>query len=180
MPAAELPSNCPAQPGEAPCRRCSAAYLRGLLIGVFAGGVVCLILGFFLSIRVFASARHSYATAMLDLVGLNFSIDMFQYDAGRPPTLAEGIAILQQLQPRGPYLKNIPLDPWGRPYVYKFAPDGTPIVGTLGRDGLPGGTVEDTDLEMHVKLRMPLPAAFTNGAPPATQPIPPIISGIEP
>ena len=49
----------------------------------------------------------------------------------------------------GPYLKkDVPLDPWGHPYVY-----GQP--GThqndfdllsYGRDGKPGGTGEDADL----------------------------------
>jgi general secretion pathway protein G len=51
---------------------------------------------------------------------------------------------------RGPYLaKEVPLDPWGRPYLY--ASPGTQGVDgfdlySLGRDGQPGGDGEDADI----------------------------------
>ena len=51
---------------------------------------------------------------------------------------------------RGPYLKKtVPLDPWGRPYVYKSPgevnPQGYDLL-TTGRDGQPGGSGEDADI----------------------------------
>jgi general secretion pathway protein G len=41
----------------------------------------------------------------------------------------------------------VPVDPWGRPYIYK-APGtkGDFDVVSLGRDGRPGGTGEDADI----------------------------------
>lgn len=43
---------------------------------------------------------------------------------------------------------SILVDPWGRPYVYAppSAPRGTPLLGTYGADGRPGGTGEDADV----------------------------------
>jgi len=51
---------------------------------------------------------------------------------------------------RGPYLrKPVPLDPWGRPYLYMSPgeknPNGYDLL-TYGRDGRPGGEGEDGDV----------------------------------
>ena len=49
----------------------------------------------------------------------------------------------------GPYIeKEIPKDPWGHDYVYRFPGehgDGPDIV-SLGRDGQPGGEGFDADI----------------------------------
>ena len=51
---------------------------------------------------------------------------------------------------RGPYLKKaVPLDPYGRPYVYRSPGDSNPDsydLLTLGRDGTLGGNGEDADV----------------------------------
>lgn len=51
---------------------------------------------------------------------------------------------------RGPYLSRVvPMDPWGRPYVYRspgVVNADTYDLYTLGRDGRPGGEGEDADL----------------------------------
>jgi general secretion pathway protein G len=51
---------------------------------------------------------------------------------------------------RGPYLTRVvPLDPWGRPYVFVSPGLRNPKsydLYTLGRDGRPGGTDEDSDV----------------------------------
>jgi general secretion pathway protein G len=53
-------------------------------------------------------------------------LDVFRLDVGRYPTTDEGLQALQT-KPSGidnwggPYLKkNVPLDPWGHVYIYKF------------------------------------------------------------
>ena len=56
----------------------------------------------------------------------------------------------------GGYIKEIPTDPWEKPYIYTgpaFAGvQGTYKLLTLGADGKPGGTGEDTDIEwQHMK-----------------------------
>lgn len=82
------------------------------------------------------------------------ALDTFRLDAGRYPTTAEGLAALMTKPVNvrawnGPYLaKEIPLDPWGKAYIYKNP-------GTRGReydiisygsDGQPGGTDVAADL----------------------------------
>ena len=51
---------------------------------------------------------------------------------------------------RGPYLrKDVPNDPWGRPYIYRFPGERNAAnydLSSLGRDGRPGGTGEDADI----------------------------------
>jgi general secretion pathway protein G len=44
--------------------------------------------------------------------------------------------------------KDIPLDPWNRPYVYKFPGEhgDEPDIISYGADGLPGGDGENADI----------------------------------
>lgn len=52
-------------------------------------------------------------------------------------------------------------DPWSRPYGYVRTHDGGATIGTLGRDGAPGGSGEDADLSIH--LAPPEPPAAPGG-----------------
>lgn len=86
------------------------------------------------------------------------ALDAYRLDVGAYPTTEEGLAALRA-QPmsgiphvgwRGPYLrKPVPMDPWGRPYVYVAPgvhnPDSYDLY-TLGRDGKPGGEGENADI----------------------------------
>ncbi|MFI5384551.1 MAG: type II secretion system protein GspG [Fimbriimonadales bacterium] len=46
----------------------------------------------------------------------------------------------------GPYLEQLPADPWGRPYVYHKIDDKNVLVESLGADGVPGGSGENADI----------------------------------
>ena len=62
---------------------------------------------------------------------------------GRFPTQEEGIDVLQ------PYLqKEIPLDPWNNPYVYRFPGQNgrEPDVISFGADGVEGGEGPNEDI----------------------------------
>ncbi len=62
---------------------------------------------------------------------------------GRFPTQEEGIDVLQ------PYLqKEIPLDPWNNPYVYRFPGQNgrEPDVMSFGADGVEGGEGPNEDV----------------------------------
>ncbi len=84
------------------------------------------------------------------------ALDAYRLDVGSYPTTEEGLSALR-VQPlggrpgwRGPYLrKAVPLDPWGRSYLYTAPgvhnPDSYDLY-TLGRDGLPGGEGESADI----------------------------------
>jgi general secretion pathway protein G len=101
-------------------------------------------------------AKQSAARAQIELLGL--ALEAYRLDNDYYPSSAQGLDALRAAPPgdpaarnwRGPYLKKtIPLDPWGRPYVYKSPGDANPQGYDLlsyGRDGQPGGSGEDADV----------------------------------
>jgi general secretion pathway protein G len=120
------------------------------VIGLLAALVGPRILG-----RV-SEAKSATAKAQLDL--LSVALDNYRLDNGSYPSTDQGLAALQEkptrepapLNWRGPYLKRaIPVDPWGRPYIYRSPGEHDPAgndLSTLGRDGQPGGEDEDADI----------------------------------
>ena len=91
------------------------------------------------------------ARAQLD--ALEKALDQYRLDTGHYPAAESGLAALMQKPPNeakwdGPYLKKIvPLDPWGRPYVYKLPGEhGDYDLVSYGKDGQPGGTGEASDI----------------------------------
>ncbi len=86
----------------------------------------------------------------------NFSLALGQLhlDTGSYPTTEQGLQALR-VQPNGmqqwhgPYLqKDLGLDPWAHPYVYKFPGDhgDEPDIVSYGADGQPGGTDLNADI----------------------------------
>lgn len=86
----------------------------------------------------------------------NFQLALGQYhlDTGTYPATEQGLAALRS-QPsgveqwHGPYLaKELPNDPWGHPFIYKFPGDhgDEPDVVSYGADGQPGGTDYNSDI----------------------------------
>jgi general secretion pathway protein G len=101
-------------------------------------------------------AKVSAARAQIELLGL--ALEAYRLDNDYYPSSAQGLAALR-VQPggapearnwRGPYLKKtVPLDPWGRGYVYKSPGDVNPQgydMLSYGRDGQLGGSGEDADI----------------------------------
>ena len=96
-----------------------------------------------------AKAQHVTALAQIE----NFSRALLAYreDAKAFPAESTGLRALR-LAPahtigwNGPYVqKDIPLDPWGHPYIYRLKM-GVPEVGSYGADGKPGGEGLDADI----------------------------------
>ena len=119
--------------------------------------VVLVIIGMLAAIvgpRYFSQLGKSQVTvarAQIDV--LTKSIDNYRLDVGRFPTAEEGLQALVVKPPSadkwaGPYLKkDVPLDPWGHPYVYQVpGTKGDYVVISYGRDGQPGGSGEDADI----------------------------------
>ncbi len=94
--------------------------------------------------------RVQAARVQIELLGQ--ALDQFRLDTGRYPTTAEGLNALVT-NPGvpgwdGPYLKKgVPLDPWGRPYIY-ISPGqhGDYDLLSYGADGAPGGEGENQDI----------------------------------
>lgn len=68
-------------------------------------------------------SRMRYLIGSMELQALAQAVERYKADCGAYPTLSEGLKALV-LDPgangwHGPYLKkDVPLDPWGRPYLY--------------------------------------------------------------
>lgn len=91
------------------------------------------------------------ARAQID--ALEKALDQYRLDTGRYPGADQGLAALVARpanEPKwdGPYLKkNVPADPWGNPYVYKFPGEhGEFDLLSLGKDGQLGGSGEAADV----------------------------------
>ena len=106
--------------------------------------------------RNVGDAKVSAARAQVEVFGL--ALDAYRLDTDYYPSTAQGLEALRHPPAgapaarnwRGPYLKKaLPLDPYGRPYVYRSPGASNPEtydLMSLGRDGAPGGTGEDADI----------------------------------
>ncbi len=82
------------------------------------------------------------------------ALGAYKLDTGTFPTTDQGLQALRvrpenQPQWAGPYLpKDIPLDPWSRPYLYKFPGEhgDEPDIVCLGGDGALGGEGLNADI----------------------------------
>jgi len=100
------------------------------------------------------SEKAKPKAARVQLENLRNALDMFQLDVGRYPTSEEGLEALRSRPnsaPRwaGPYLRDeIPVDPWGRPYVYRSPGEGGSSydIGSYGADGRSGGDETNADI----------------------------------
>ena len=85
---------------------------------------------------------------------IQLALGQFKLDTGLFPTQEQGLASLR-VQPggleqwHGPYLvKDLPPDPWGHPYLYKYPGEhgDEPDILSYGADGQPGGTDLNADV----------------------------------
>lgn len=115
------------------------------IIGLLAG---------FVAPRYFSQVGKSeVGVARAQIDAFDKALDQYRLDVGRYPTAEQGLAALMTQPPneprwRGPYLKKaIPLDPWGRPYVYRQPGErGEFDLLSYGKDGAPGGTDDAADI----------------------------------
>lgn len=115
------------------------------IIGLLAG---------FVAPRYFSQVGKSeVGVARAQIDAFDKALDQYRLDVGRYPSTELGLAALTTKPPnepkwRGPYLKKtIPLDPWGRPYVYRQPGErGEFDLVSYGKDGAPGGTGDAADI----------------------------------
>jgi len=119
-----------------------------VIIGLLAG---------FVAPRYFSQVGKSeVSVAKAQIDALEKALDTYRLDTGHYPSTELGLAALvqrPQSEPKwsGPYLrKEVPLDPWGKPYVYKMPGEkGEFDLLSYGKDGQPGGSGENADLTNH-------------------------------
>ncbi len=132
-------------------RREAGFTLIELLVVIIIIGLLAALVGPKLFGRV-GKGKQAAAQAQIELFGA--ALDNFRLDVGRYPTSDEGLMALL-VNPGaipnwdGSYLKKqeIPLDPWGHPYVYKCPGDhGDYDIISYGGDGVAGGDGENQDI----------------------------------
>lgn len=83
------------------------------------------------------------AAARAQIESFMTALQRFNLDEARFPAASEGLESIR------PYLdKEIPLDPWGNPYVYRYPGEHGPGPEVLcfGSDGQPGGEDAAADI----------------------------------
>ncbi len=97
--------------------------------------------------------KSNTKVAKAQINALEQALDQFRLDVGRYPTSEEGLESLNQAPAdvegwSGPYLKKgIPLDPWGRAYLYQQPGTNAELdLYSYGKDGRAGGTGENADV----------------------------------
>jgi general secretion pathway protein G len=132
--------------------------LRGFtLLELLVVIVIIGLLASYVGPKYFAQIGKSEVTvAKAQIEGIEKALDAYRLDVGHYPAAEEGLAALQTKPGsdstnkwNGPYLKKeVPLDPWGHPYVYRNpGSDGRAVdIISYGKDGQPGGTGENADI----------------------------------
>ena len=122
--------------------------------------VVLVIMGLLISV-VAPTVLNSADDARLQKVQADFkaietALKIYRLDNYIYPSTEQGLLALVEpssLEPeprnfkQGGYLEEVPLDPWGRPYLY-LSPgeNGEVDIYSLGADGLPGGEGQNADI----------------------------------
>jgi general secretion pathway protein G len=97
--------------------------------------------------------KSEIKTAMAQINALGKALDQYRLDVGHYPNSEQGLAALftrpaNEAKWDGPYLqKNVPNDPWGKPYVYRQPGEhGEYDLLSYGKDGQAGGSGEAADI----------------------------------
>ena len=137
--------------GDRKYRRQAGFTLIELLVVIIIIGLLAALVGPKLFGRV-GKGKQAAAQAQIELFGA--ALDNFRLDVGRYPTSDEDLKALL-VNPGaienwdGSYLKKeeIPLDPWGHPYLYKSPGEhGDYDIISNGGDGVAGGEGENQDI----------------------------------
>lgn len=126
--------------------------------------VVVFIIGLLSSVVLFnvlgARSDAQVKTARVNIAALTGALEQYALDANDYPTEQQGLEVLVRKPDtiaagssyrQGGYLQksSIPLDPWGRPYIYKRPGDKSGRsydLYSLGADGQEGGEELDADI----------------------------------
>ncbi|HCE2180524.1 TPA: type II secretion system major pseudopilin GspG [Vibrio parahaemolyticus] len=114
--------------------------------------IVMVILGLLASLvapTMFSKVSSSkIKTAETQMQMLATSLDAFRLDVGNYPSELNELRQSTQNGWDGPYLpKNVPNDPWGNPYVYRFPGEHSEYdLMSYGADGQVGGEGESADV----------------------------------
>src|SRR5574341_189468 len=127
------------------CRLLSGSAGFTLIELIIVATIIVLLAGLVLPQYIKQGEKATAKAAKAQIESFGVALDTFRLDIGRYPTSQEGLQALTQ-KPGGverwdgPYLKKeVPLDPWDKPYIYKNPGDHGPYdIISYGADGVPG------------------------------------------
>ena len=128
---------------------CGFTLLELLVVMVIIG-----LLASYVAPKYFSQVGKSEVkAAQAQIDALEKALDQYRLDTGHYPATEQGLAVLvtrPSSEPKwqGPYLKKgAPLDPWGKPYIYKYPGERAELdLYSYGKDGQAGGTGESADI----------------------------------
>ncbi len=128
--------------------------LTELMVVIFIIGLLATVV----MINVLPSQDRAMVTkAKADIATLETALEQYRLDNLSYPASGDGLGALKVAPPalaqperyrRGGYIKQLPQDPWGRPYNYQ-APGANGAafdIWSFGADGAPGGTDDNADI----------------------------------
>ncbi len=115
------------------------------ILGILATLVVTRVFGRVTDARIQA--------AKIDIRTIDSALSLYRLDNYRYPSTEIGLRALIERPPKteapnwkeGLYIKKLPVDPWGNPYLYRYD-EIQPDIYTLGADAKPGGVGEAADI----------------------------------
>jgi general secretion pathway protein G len=142
-----------------PSRSLRQHMQRGFtLVEIMVVVVIIGILGALVVPKLMGRTGESRITAAkVDISTLMQALKLYKLDNQRYPTTEQGLQALIAKPTGGPaangwkaggYIDKLPKDPWGNPYQYMFpGVHGSEVdLFSLGADGQPGGTGDDSDI----------------------------------
>jgi general secretion pathway protein G len=120
--------------------------------------VVVVIIALFAALvapRLLKQGDHAkVVAAQAQINAFQTALGTYKLETSQFPSTEQGLAALRNKPGdlpnwNGPYLpKDIPNDPWGRPYIYKYPGDhgDEPDIISYGADGQPGGEGINADI----------------------------------
>jgi general secretion pathway protein G len=143
------------QVGRGSTARRTAGQAGFTLIELLVVLVILVLLASLVAPRVIGYLGSSRTkAARVQIQSLVTALELYKVDTGRYPATNEGLKVLIEAPTgasawNGPYLtkKDVPNDPWGRPYLYRLPGEhGAFDIVSLGADNQPGGTGENEDI----------------------------------
>ena len=148
----EAPLNTRLPENEADRRKAGFSLLELMVVLVIIGLLATIVV-----INVLPSQdRAMVQKARADIATLEQAVELYRLELLTYPSTDQGLEALVEApaDPRlaarfreGGYVRRLPNDPWGNPYLYlQPGEHGTYDIYTLGADGRPGGEGQDADI----------------------------------
>jgi general secretion pathway protein G len=100
-------------------------------------------------------SKSKVQIAKAQMASLEKALEQYRLETGTFPTQDQGLQALITKPAdvptwQGPYLKkNVPLDPWNHPYIYKLSETGSDIdIISLGEGGQAGGSPDSNSIHL--------------------------------